>query len=360
MKRVVFLFLIVSAIQSTDRADATGSIFCSSITSCFAAVQKNSALEAQSFAKALCSNNSINSNCTEEGLPFEWECRSVYATADSKTGSAAWYASGTTYLSAQRNAKKLCSSFGCTHVITACDGAETGESGVLYQELSYDTSKPVSSTGNLLNQQIAFFFTLCITLLLAAAIFGFRNDIINFIVHGRLPYKLPVYGEDIQSLFKFTQRENWYGRIVFGIVVNLAMNHKQLMDVRKYWLGRVIAFDSLRRQRQNQLAKMHFQLAATAKSDPHDKKKFWSRRWATFRTFIRRLFWVFAATLRLLFAFFFIRVTIAKLVRGTIVESKDLALILQAKEAIEESASYLKEYLTTANSFDGHDEVIDA
>jgi hypothetical protein len=59
-----------------------------------------------------------------------------------------------------------------------------------------------------------------------------------------------------------------------------------------------------------------------------------------------------------LFGFFFIRVTIAKLVRGTIVESKDLTLILQAKEAIEESATYLKEYLETANTFDGRDEVV--
>ena len=88
---------------------------------------------------------------------------------------------------------------------------------------------------------------------------------LNFIIHGNLPYKLPVYGEDIQCLFKRTQRVNWYGRVIFGIVANLSMTHDQLTDVRKYWLGRVIAFDSLRRQRQNQLATMHLQLAAKAK-----------------------------------------------------------------------------------------------
>jgi hypothetical protein len=180
----------------------------------------------------------------------------------------------------------------------------------------------------------------------------------NFIIHGRLPYKLAVYGTDIQCLFKRTQRVNWYGRVIFGITTNLSMGHDQLADVRKYWLGRVVAFDSLRRQHQNELAKMHFQLAASAKSDAHDKKSFWSRRWATVRTFIRRLFWIFAALLRLLFAFFFIRVTIAKLVRGTIIESTDLTLILQAKEAIEITANYLKEYLETANTFDGRDEVV--
>ena len=65
---------------------------------------------------------------------------------------------------------------------------------------------------------------------------------------------------------------NWYGRIIFGIVANLAMTHDQLTDVRKYWLGRVIAFDSLRRQRQNQLARMHLQLAAKVKAEAQDKK----------------------------------------------------------------------------------------
>ena len=100
------------------------------------------------------------------------------------------------------------------------------------------------------------------------------------------------------------------------------------------------------------------QLAASAKSEAHDKKSFWSRRWATVRTFLRRLFWIFAALFRLLLSFFFIRVNIAKLVRGTIIESKDLTLIFQAKQAIEESAMYLKEYLETANTFDGRDEIV--
>lgn len=167
-----------------------------------------------------------------------------------------------------------------------------------------------------------------------------------------------MYGEDIQCLFKRKQRVNWYGRVIFGLVANFSMSQDQLSDVRKYWLGRVVAFDSLRRERQNQLAVMHMQLAASAKSEAHDKKSFWSRRWATVRTFLRRLFWIFAATFRLLFAFFFIRVNIAKLVRGTVIESKDLTLVLKAKEAIELTATYLKEYLETANTFDGRDEVV--
>jgi len=105
---------------------------------------------------------------------------------------------------------------------------------------------------------------------------------------------------------------------------------------------------------------MHLQLAASAKSDPHDKKRFCSRRSANVRAFFKALFWVFTAFFSFLLGFLFIRVTIAKLVRGTVIESRDLVLILQAKEAVEESARYLKEYIEAANTFDGRDEVSDA
>jgi hypothetical protein len=195
-------------------------------------------------------------------------------------------------------------------------------------------------------------------LIITLLIFLFcRKAIANYIVHGNLPRTLPVYGEDILVLVKRTQRVNWYGRVVFGLVTNLAMTHQQLIDIRKYWLGRVVAFDSLRRLRQNELARMHLQLAATAKSEAKEQKPL-SQLLAALKTILLIFFYLIRALFSFLFGFFFIRVTIAKLVRGTIVESKDLTLILQAKEAIEESATYLKEYLETANTFDGRDEVV--
>jgi len=193
-------------------------------------------------------------------------------------------------------------------------------------------------------------------IIIALLIYAARGPIINFVIHGNLPYKLPVYGEDIQCLFKRTQRVNWYGRVVFGIVVNLAMTHQQLIDVRKYWLGRVIAFDSLRRQRQNELARMHLQLAANVKSDAKDTKPI-SQLLAALKAIFLVVFYLFRAVFSFLFGFLFIRITIAKLVQGTIIESTDLVLILQAKDAIEQTTTYLKEYLTTANTFDGGDEI---
>jgi hypothetical protein len=206
---------------------------------------------------------------------------------------------------------------------------------------------------NAFTKGLSFGFALIVVLL----IFARRQSIANFIIHGRLPYELAAYGESIQVLFKRTQRVNWYGRIVFGIVANLSMTKDHLTKVRRYWLGRVIAFDSLRRQRQNELARMHFQLATSVKTEPKDKTAL-SQLWSVIKFFLLFFFYLLRAIFSFVFGFLFIRVNIAKLVRGTIIESKDLTLILQAKEAIEESASYLKEYLATADTFDGRDEVV--
>jgi hypothetical protein len=268
-------------------------------------------------------------------------------------------------IEAAHESEEVCTRYSAGHpckvVLTVCDG--NNDPNPVQNRITFSTT-PASVLDyqaplNFLDiKAIRTGLSFGIGIVLALLIYAKRASIHNYVIHGNLPYNLPVYGEDIQCLFKRTQRINWYGRVIFGLVANFSTTHSQLTDVRKYWLGRVVAFDSLRRQRQNELVGMHLQLAAKAKSDPHDKKKFWSRRWATLRSFVRKLFWVIIAFVNFILSFFFIRVTIAKLVRGTIVESKDLTLILQAKEAIEESAIYLKEYLDTANTFDGRDEVV--
>jgi hypothetical protein len=192
--------------------------------------------------------------------------------------------------------------------------------------------------------------------IIALLIYARRATIINLLIHHRLPYTLPVYPENITVLFKRTQRANWYGRTIFGIVTKLTVSEQQLASVRKYWLGRVIAFDSLRRQRQNELALLHLQLAATAQTEARNKKPL-SKLWTAIKYVFTVLFYVIRAAISFLIGFLFIRVTIAKLVRGTVIESSDLTLVLQAKEAVEQTAQFLKEYLTTADTFDGKDEI---
>ena len=69
------------------------------------------------------------------------------------------------------------------------------------------------------------------------------------------------------------------------------------------------------------------------------------------------IFWLVRSVFSFFFGFLFIRVTIARLARGTIIESKDLALLMEAKDAVENTAKYLKEYLQLAETFDGREEI---
>jgi len=260
--------------------------------------------------------------------------------------------------------------FNCPRLAMACDGtavALDAPAKVPATSLSPSISKDApqhQSWWSLINltiigSGIGTGIGIGIGLILVLLIYAARAPIINFIIHGNLLYELPAYGEDIQVIFKRTQRVNWYGRVIFGIVANLSMTKDQLSKVRRYWLGRVIAFDSLRRQRQNELARMHLHLAATVKTDAKEKRAL-SQLWAFLKVILLSVFYLLRALFSFLFGFLFIRITIAKLARGAVIESKDLVLILQAKMAIEETANYLKEYLTSADTFDGRDEIHNA
>ena len=301
--------------------------------------------EADRNAFQSCSNLKIGPCSNVSFPPLDHQCLSVGTGADKPliTGR------GRDLFEAQMNMGESCKPAGttCTIIFEQCDADAPTISQVFRGRLLALIEATDYVTKGL-------FFGVGVVLVIL--VYAMRGNIINFLIHDNLPLELPVYGEDIQCLFKRTQRINWYGRVVFGIVVNLAMTHQQLIDIRKYWLGRVIAFDSLRRQRQNELARMHLQLAASVKSEAKDKKPL-SPFLAALKTILLVVFYLIRALFSFLFSFLFIRVTIAHMVRGAIIESNDLVLILQAKDAIEQSTTYLKEYLTTADTFDGGDEI---
>lgn len=196
-----------------------------------------------------------------------------------------------------------------------------------------------------------------LAILISIIAFAKRAAIQNLIIHGNLPYKLAQYGEDIEVFFKRTQRLDWYGRVVFGLNVELGMTERQLQLVRRYRLGRVIVFDSLRRQEQNELVRLHMQQVVNVQVGPVKKPSFWRQLWTVIKVILTALFWLLRALISFLVGLLAIRVRIANLIRGTIVESKDLALLLEAKQAIEDSSKYLRDYLLLAETFDGREEI---
>jgi hypothetical protein len=121
--------------------------------------------------------------------------------------------------------------------------------------------------------------------------------------------------------------------------------------MKKYRLGRTIVFDSARRERQNELTRTHLQMAS-------DKRALticlWREEW---RGIFRRLYYLIRALFSFLLGFLFIRITLAKLIRGAHVESKSLDTILATKNAIERAAGDLKAYLEVAETFDGREDL---
>jgi hypothetical protein len=188
--------------------------------------------------------------------------------------------------------------------------------------------------------------------------FAKRTVVINFIVHGNLPYKMESPSADIELLFTRSQRVNWYGRAIFGITAQMGMTDQQLLLVRRYWLGRVVAFDSLRRKKQNELALLHLQLAAKTELGSKGEKPL-AQIISFFRALFFMIFFLLRAAISFAIGFFYIRVTIAKLVRGWLIESADLTLLMESKTAIEETSRYLKEYLLLAETFDGREDLFE-
>ena len=355
MRFLVLTFPTLLAVLISSHAYALGTFFCAVIDGrmqCFTGFDKTYYGQAQIIASTACDRAGHGAHCFGVSVnPFENTCAAVAAQI-AHPDTYHTYAEATTQQEAFQLAERTCiAQYGsCYRVISACDG-----------QPPWVTSNKQSneSAGLDVFRTILGGIYFGVGIAIALLVYAKRDAIKNFLVNGSLPRKLPIYGEDIQVIFKRTQRINWYGRVVFGVVANLAMTHQQLIDVRKYWLGRAIAFDSLRRQRQNDLVRMHLQLATTTTPQPKHKSAL-SQLLAILQWIFLFVFYLLRALISFFFGFLFIRVTVAKLVRGTIIESNDFVLILQAKQAIEETAKYLKEYLDTANTFDGRDEVYDA
>ena len=361
MRRIAFLIFLIALIPRP--LFAKGGIYCVKAPAeieCFTKVNASIWMTPSQAAFGDCQVRHDLDYCLKNRIienTFEDHCVAVYANPQHQPSFAVAPSAQGAVIQASEWCKSQTPGADCRQIAVACDGA-----GIPLPQPP-TTAQPQKVQPQIIRQVIylsdssltAAVTGFSIALLLAFG-FLFRQSVTNFVIHGRLPYELPAYAEDVRVVFKLTQRVNWYGRTIFGIVTNLVMTKDQLLQLRKYWLGRTVAFDSLRRQRQSELARLHLQLAVTANSEAKDKKPL-SQLLAALKMIFFFLFYLARAVFSFLFGFLFIRVTIAKLARGTVIESKSLTLILQAKDAIEQAAAQLKEYLTTANTFDGRDEI---
>jgi hypothetical protein len=356
LKTLILAFAILAV--GAGEGLAVGAFSCDT-QQCVGVNNRSSTKDATTAVQSLCAQRGLR-NCNIR--TFEDTCWAVFR---SNTGLL-FPRPGTTISATTAFTKNDCEASSrstCTLEYSICDGIALEEDGAH----PADDAHPISQATRTIQESLRTMNPTVMSALLDGIWFGVgvlivllayakRAILTNFVIHGNLPLSLKHPADDIQVLFRRSQRINWYGRVIFSVTAQLGLTGKQLSLVRRYWLGRVIAFDSLRRQRQNELARLHLQLALKAESRSKDQKAL-SQIFAFIRTLLLMVFWLIRAVFSFFFGFLFIRVTLAKLVRGTLIESKDLVLLLQAKEEIESTSKYLKEYLELAETFDEREEL---
>jgi hypothetical protein len=336
----LLLLLLLALAIAPDNALAHGAIACTGRDGgyrCSIVLNEPTADEAAHKAQALCEQTTLQ-NCSVK-TQFYHEC----AAAVAGPKSIPIYSDHFPSRSDTEKLLDLCNSRdgNCHVIVSACEVVVAPTP----TDFTFSFSQYRALAAGLL-----FGLGAVLVLLLYAK----RAALANWLIHGNLPYVTTLPAEDIHVSFVRKQRVNWYGRVVFGFVAQIALTDHQLLLIRRYWLGRTIAFDSIRRERRNQLAKLHLMRAGQL-TIPKFRKAYWVV--AILLPVFVALYFLVRALISFLVGLLFIRVTIAKLVRGTLVESTNLTIILQAKEAIEVSADQLKEYLETAETFDGRQEV---
>ena len=368
MWRLGIFVVCAIALLANAKSYAYTSVFCANLNNyalCYSERSDQSEREAEDKAQRKCSSAQSQLTCFKAAT-FKDVCASFYfAHATTYMGNA------TTLAEAQAQSRAKCERNGaewCRNEFHACDTADEPVRTTVAVATPRQEPTPAQKTDRpfSLGKYFSDDFRINPSALFSGILFGIgviivlllyakREQFINLIIHANLPTALPNPSDDIQVLFKRSQRLNWYGRVIFGITAQLGMSEKQMALVRRYRLGRVIAFDSLRRQKQNELALLHLQLAAEVEAKPVDRKPL-SQFIAVVIAIFAALFFYFRALFSFLLGFLFLRVRLANLVRGAHIESKDLVILLQAQDAIQETASYLKQYLTTAETFDGREE----
>lgn len=168
-----------------------------------------------------------------------------------------------------------------------------------------------------------------------------------------LPGNMPTASQHIEVLIQRSQRRSLFKRVIFIVDARMGVSVEQLELMRKYRLGRTIVFDSARRERQNELARTHFEMAREKASRPIC---LWREE---VRGLLRRLYYLIRSLVSFLLGFLFVRVTLGKLIKGAHVESKSLETIMAAKHAMERAAGDLKVYLEVAESFDGREDLFE-
>lgn len=274
--------------------------------------------------------------CRPVGLPFTTGCRSVYGNA-----REFHWQDAPDFATAQTKALQGCES------IASCES----ETQCTFPIDPFSTTTPVVAPP-----------PREVTRILIVAVIGLSIVFFLIVQVSTKPRSAPDRSSkvdtqkdmpaDIAVLFRHSQRMSALGRGIFMLDVRLGASASQLERIRRYRLEKIIVYDSARRQKRNELARTHLLLAAQPGPASTTAQ-------GQIMGLLRSIYYLIRAFFSWLASFLFIRIRLGSLINGAHIESKNLWRVLEVEQAVKTTAEYLKQYLDTAATFDGREELFE-
>ncbi|WP_146618624.1 hypothetical protein [Rhodoplanes elegans] len=158
--------------------------------------------------------------------------------------------------------------------------------------------------------------------------------------------------ETIQLKLKRSQRSSVLGAVIFTVDARVSLPRADLELVRKYRLGSIIVYDSKARTASSEALTEHLK-------GVRDEGFAGLRSDKPVNSIGKSLYRLARASASATMMALALRITIESLIKGVHIECKSLGELIEAENAICESAEFIKKYLSLASTFDGREEIVE-
>jgi hypothetical protein len=156
----------------------------------------------------------------------------------------------------------------------------------------------------------------------------------------------------IQLKLKRSQRTSTFGTLFYMLDARMAVSNEDLSLIQRYKLADTVVYDSKNRQQYSEAAKGHLESTREQASLLDTPKNQLVGAAKTFYRLGRASFSTALAALSL-------RITVSSLLRGVHIECESMGELLEGEDAIITAARNVKQYLETAATFDGREEILE-
>jgi hypothetical protein len=166
------------------------------------------------------------------------------------------------------------------------------------------------------------------------------------------PSGKPSVAGAIQLKLKRSQRTNTFGTLFYMLDARMAVSNEDHSLIQRYKLADTVVYDSKNRQQYSEAAKGHLE-STREQASLLDTPK--NQLVGAAKTFYR----LGRASLSTALAALSLRITVSSLLKGVHIECKSMGELLEGEDAIVTAARNVKQYLETAATFDGREEILE-